>query len=158
MNEPIQQHWKESQMLGFDCVSFANGKVVMLNYSYFLEGATRKPIEYRLHPLCDTTIESILQYYTDPWAVIEPLYSEVPVEKGVILYGEGAMGNEGFIARLDDNRNYEWGIFMTFSNPVMQVIRAENDLVAKTDFFELIIPLASPERIKIGRVIEFGKD
>lgn len=38
-----------------------------------------------------------------------------------IVYGEGSMGNEGFVGLIDDKELLPWAFFFDFSNPIMNV-------------------------------------
>ena len=45
-------------------------------------------------------------------------HGAIPYHNNTIVFGDGEMGNEGFIALIDKDNNLIWSIFFTFSNPI----------------------------------------
>jgi hypothetical protein len=148
LNNIISKKWANNQMLGYDSISFSSGSVIVLNSSTIIDLNQRKT-RY-CSPFCETTIESILKYDADPWAEIQHNYDSIKYNNKLIVYGEGAMGNEGFISLLNQDLSFIWGLFMTFSNPICEiVIENQNIIASSNNDFKIVINIEMPQNIYI---------
>jgi len=118
----IQAQWKNGRVLGFNCIAFGDGRVVVANaYAVPTETKTRKQYWF---PLCDTTLDGLEKYDDDIWTEVQIYHGSFEHDEQTFVFGDGAMGNEGFVASVDAEGILNWSIFFTFSNPI---IRAEID-------------------------------
>ncbi|MFV0351188.1 MAG: hypothetical protein ACK5JF_02600 [Oscillospiraceae bacterium] len=118
MSTLITTHWNsEDRMLpGIDCIAYPNGSVTLLNM-YSLYNPNNQQTSYYCRPLCDTTIESIEKYDATYWTRVDE-WASLPYQGGKLYAGDGAMGNQGFIAHADANDQLVWGIFFENTNPI----------------------------------------
>lgn len=150
MNEEmIQEHWNNNELPGIDCIIRADGTVTILN---FYKTNQENRINYYLSPICDTTIESLEKYNDDIWTEIEVNPDAIVLSNGdTFVFGEGSMGNEGFIALVNSDKSIlKWALFSTVSNPIIRVQSGEREIIAySSDNLKLTIDIDNPERIKI---------
>ncbi|MGI4870956.1 MAG: toxin-antitoxin system YwqK family antitoxin [Janthinobacterium lividum] len=106
----VQAKWADSHILGYDCLCYGDGSVTLLSIY------TAETGRYYAFPRADTTIEGIIKYNDDPWTEIQVYNSRVVRGDLTFVCGEGAMGNEGFVAATDAN-GLVWALFSTASNP-----------------------------------------
>jgi hypothetical protein len=123
MNQIIAEHWnKENHELpGFDCIVYANGDVTVLN-CYGLQDSNTGERELFCLPRCDMTIESVEKYAAADWSGVSE-WTRIEHE-GKMFIGGGcwAMGNPGFIARIDGDDALIRGIFFWNSNPIRELM------------------------------------
>ena len=148
--EYIQQKWKQGTLVGLDCVLFGNGTVIIGNCYSIDERDTNKKKWYWF-PLCDTTIDSIEKYEPDIWTEINVYRGSIEYGEQTIVFGEGSMGNEGFVASKDKVGNLNWGIFFTFSNPINEIQIQDDMLFCNSDneVIQIIINLKDLTKIEI---------
>ena len=118
----IQEHWQKSLVYGFPSILYKNGDVqfITINNKANPNLPQTFNLEYELVFLERTNLETELKKYDDVWSEFQA-YGTVERSNGTILkYGEGAMGNEGFIAKLNTNNELEWILFSTCSNPFIE--------------------------------------
>ena len=101
-----------------------------------------------ISPLADTTIESVVNYHEDVWVEVDIRIDYVIVDELKILCGEGAMGNEGFVAAIND-RGLVWALFSTRSNPFVKLELEGGKLLAYADSLKYEIDLNNPSKIKV---------
>lgn len=118
--EYIQNKWKSGLLPGIDCILYGDGKVIIAN-NYCVKDSDTKQSKQYWYPLCDTTIDSLEKYDDDIWTNIDIFHGAIIHGEERIVFGDGSMGNEGFVASTDENGRLNWGIFFTFSNPIMRV-------------------------------------
>ncbi|WP_143166673.1 hypothetical protein [Pedobacter caeni] len=128
----IQSKWREGKLPGIDCLLFADGNVVMAN-AYGIEDPNTHTKEFRWSAICDTTIGSLEKYEPDIWTDIDIFHGAVSYGEGKIVFGDGCMGNEGFVASTDKNGDLNWGMFFTFSNPVYSAVIKDHTLICTTE-------------------------
>ncbi len=146
----IQEHWKNYELLQMDAILFDSGKVLVLPAGN-LVAETKK--ELTLVPIEETTVEKIVEKDPDCWIETVP-YTTYAVDKASgdhILCGEGVMGNEGFVARVDaTHKTLVWGMFLTFSNPFERVeIDGDTVWAFSTHGHKWAIGLDYPGSVKI---------
>ena len=102
-----QQKWLNYELIGVNSVLY-NGSsetITLINFYKMGNG------EMLAFPFCDTTINSLEKYNNDIWTEIQE-YKSMPYKNDeIIKFGEGAMGNEGFICVTDKNNTLKWAIF-----------------------------------------------
>lgn len=144
MTSPIQILWENNQIFGVEGIVFQD-KIIIMNFyeygEYFYKGI----------PLCDTTLPEVIKYYPEPSSEVLPngtiasfpdpnnileigveiqIHSLSPLihKENNIYFGEGAMGNEGFVALTDANNQLIWSICFNLTNPIISANIEENYL------------------------------
>ncbi|MCK6588071.1 MAG: hypothetical protein L6Q76_10845, partial [Polyangiaceae bacterium] len=95
----------------------------------------------------------VLEFNPDPWVNVTVLATFNWSDKGLLLScGEGAMGNEGFVAASDaSSGQIRWVAFFNCSNPFIRVCAKDDNVVAENNHGHLwLFPRASPERVVIS--------
>ena len=128
----IQEKWKNGFVLGYDCIAFANGAIVMGNV-YRTENPNNGAITQHWSPLCDTTLAGIEKYDDAIWTAYDIFHGSFEFENQKIVFGDGGMGNEGYIASTTLNGELNWSIFFTFSNPICKAEIIKNQLICYGD-------------------------
>lgn len=149
MNSPIQTLWENNKIFGIDGVVFTN-KIIIINY--YLEDEDF----YKGVPLCDTTLDNIIKYYPEPSSEILSndtttafpnlnnileigveiqIHPSSPIiyKKNNIYFGAGSMGNEGFVALIDEDNQFIWSIFFDLTNPIISANINNNHLYLLSD-------------------------
>ena len=118
MHPLLEQYWKKEQqeLPGINCIVYPDGKVTIMRHSYIYDPNTNKR-EIHCSPQCDTTLDSLEQYDASYWTVVDE-WTSVDYQGGKILGGDGAMGNEGFLACTNDKGEFMWGMFFENTNPL----------------------------------------
>jgi hypothetical protein len=144
----IEDHWRQDQALFVDGITMRSGRVILLN-AYKVEAEGR--VTCAAAPLADTTAASVLAYTPDAWVNITATESRELQGGRRLLAGEGAMGNEGFVA-LELDHQLEWILFCTVSNPFSDLGITEHCARAVDGYGGIWrIPLAAPESFTIER-------
>lgn len=74
-------------------------------------------------------------------------------DKYIFVCGEGEMGNEGFIVKLDTEGNILWSLYSTTSNPFHQITVSNGQLqFISTANFAVVIDL-STDKISINNIL-----
>lgn len=118
----IQAHWQKSLVYGFPSILYKNGDIQFITINNKANPNLPQTFnrEYELVFLERTNLQVEMKKYDDIWTEYQ-IYGTIERSNGTILkYGEGAMGNEGFIAKLDANNILEWILFSTCSNPFIR--------------------------------------
>ena len=144
----IQKRWKAGLLPGVDCILFGNGTIIIGNCYCLIDSETNRKRRY-WYPLCDTTIESMEKYQPDIWTNIDILHGSFEYENQVIVFGEGSMGNEGFVASTNNDGDLNWGIFFTFSNPINQAEVQGQQLLCKSGNGDVWITIKLNDLTKI---------
>ncbi|WP_299435673.1 hypothetical protein [uncultured Aquimarina sp.] len=132
MNKKIQDKWKEGAVVGYDCITYGDGYMVMAN-TYCVEDSETNEVKRHWFPLCDTTLTGIERYDEDIWSEIDIFHGSFTHKDKTIVFGDGAMGNEGYVASLNEDKTLDWSIFFTFSNPIIKAKVAVNYLICYGD-------------------------
>ena len=137
VNRLISEHWRgeEHSLPGISCIAYPDGTVTILN-CYSAYNPNTKERKFFCSPLCDTTIESIEKYNAPCWTVVGD-WVVIDYQDGKIHAGDGAMGNEGFIAHCDAVGNLRWGIFFENTNPIKSLKIKDRILIAINEHSEL---------------------
>ncbi|MDJ0367229.1 hypothetical protein QMK33_18935 [Hymenobacter sp. H14-R3] len=113
----VQLQWADSHLLGLNALSYGDGRVTLLRIYTVRSDQTEK---FYAFPVADTTIEGIVKYDDDLWTEIQLHGSQIIVGDTTFRCGEGAMGNEGFVAATNAD-GLLWTLFSTASNPFQKL-------------------------------------
>ncbi|MCF6402652.1 hypothetical protein L3C95_11120 [Chitinophaga filiformis] len=148
MNKSIQQHWNESELPGLDAILFSDGTMIILNIYASIAKTGRR---YYASPMCETTLKSVEKYDDDVWRHIQrhPASFVLPDGKKV-YFGEGTMGQEGFVALTENNDQLIWALFCTNSNPFVsgEFVNGRIRVYSTYDLY-FNIDILTPEKITI---------
>lgn len=126
----IQERWKQSEVVGLDVITYANGDVV--NIDIAVSKDLTNEYTYRKHYVFEylnkTNLPALLEEYNgDIWYEVD-IFDRIEVDDYVIVCGDGGMGSDGHIARLDQENKLAWSLFSTVSNPFMKIV-LEGDFI-----------------------------
>jgi hypothetical protein len=154
LGNSIIEHWnsKERKLPGINCIAFPDGKVIILNCHCIYDPNTKKR-ELFCAPLCDTTIDSIEKYAAAYWTHVDAWVS-IDYQGGKIHGGDGAMGNEGFMARTDEYDQLIWGMFFENTNPIKSLEIKAGTLVAINEHSELRVEVNLDTLTDIKMILE----
>lgn len=145
----IQSKWEEGFLPLIDGITFANGDIIIAN-TYRLTDTQKNTSTRYWSPLCDTTIESLEKYEEDIWVCVGIFHGAINYGEGKIVFGDGAMGSDGFVAHTDKTGNLIWGIFFDFSNPIIRAKITNDKLICMSDNkIEITIQLNDITKISI---------
>ncbi len=150
-NDYVQNKWRNGMLPGINCIVFANADVIVAN-AYRVKDDNAGSSKQYWFPFCDTTIASLEKYEADIWTKIDIADGAIDYGDQKIVFGEGSMGNEGFVAATNINGDLIWGIFFTFSNPIFSakiiddvlICVSETELEIKIDLHDLTKILIEP--------------
>ena len=111
----VQQQWQNNKLIGINSIIYNDffETVILINF-YRMDND-----ESFVFPFCDTTVSSLEKYDNDIWTEIQE-YKSIPYDNDTLIkFGEGAMGNEGFICMTDKNNILKWAVFLENSNPII---------------------------------------
>lgn len=147
MEDTMRDHWNSEELIGINCLIRNDESVVILN-CYSVQEEESK--QHYCFPLCETTTKSLERYDVDIWTKFQ-VFTEITYEEFTYVGGEGAMGNEGFIACLNSDRLPIWALFFENSNPFYKLEIVNNSLEAITSLdLKYQVDIELPERIKIS--------
>ncbi|WP_370234025.1 MULTISPECIES: hypothetical protein [Henriciella] len=129
LNETIQQKWREGFVVGYDCIAHGTGRVVFANAYSLYDPNTHETTLY-WSPLCDTTVASLLKYNDDIWTGVDIFRDPFEFEGQKIVFGDGGMGNEGYIASVTPENDLNWSLFFSNSNPIAHAEMQGRTIVA----------------------------
>lgn len=149
----IQSKWKEGFVLGHDCIAFANGEIVIASVCQMFNPNNGETTQH-WSPLCDTTLDKIEKYDEDIWTECAVFHGSFEYENQKIVFGDGGMGNEEYIASTTLAGELNWSIFFTFSNPICKAEVIDNQLICYGDTGTRIqIDLNELTRIKVDYTV-----
>jgi len=139
----VQNFWKEShQIIGIDSIILKDGTTYLteINYSNNINAKKTYNKIYELRIDKKVSLNKLLEDDPDLWSEIQ-VYGKIDLpDNSRILFGEGEMGNEGFILKLDLDDNLEWSFFSTDSNPFVKTeVINEKIHIFSTHGFSIII-------------------
>lgn len=150
MHPKIQEKWKQGFLPGFDCIIMGEGELIIGNVYSTYDPSNSETKQY-WSPLCDTTIESIEKYDDDTWVEVDIFHGAFEYKNQKFVFGDGGMGNEGYIASITLNNELNWAIFFTFSNPINKAKVKSEHLICYGDTGTIIdIDLNNITKIKIS--------
>ncbi len=130
MTNKIQDKWNDSSILGMDSIVLKNGLVYLIDIIYSQDDRAKKTFNklYQLEIGAKTSLDELLENDPDVWSEIQ-INGELELhDNSKILFGEGEMGNEGFIVKTDAENNIEWSFFSTQSNPFINATIVNEDV------------------------------
>lgn len=149
MSESMQQRWNNGKLPGLDCILYPDGSLVILNVYSSINAETGKRRVY-ISPLCDSTIQSVEKYIEDIWIEVTVHTSHFILPNGdCIKFGEGCMGNEGFVCCEDASGKLKWAFFCGSLNPFCdaELETASSIRVTSTNEYTMVIDLERPWKI-----------
>ncbi len=148
-HKKIQEKWKQGYLPGFDCITYGNGTMTIANTYTVIHTETNKSKRYWF-PLCDTTLEGIQKYDEDIWTECDIFHGAFEYKNQKFVFGDGAMGNEGYIASTTLAGELNWAIFFTFSNPINKAEVIDKHLICYGDTGAIIkMDLNNITKIKV---------
>ncbi|MDR0228118.1 MAG: hypothetical protein LBI72_03535 [Flavobacteriaceae bacterium] len=126
----IQEKWKQSNVVGLDVITYANGDAINIDITVIQDSTNDYTYQkcYAFDYLDKTNLSTLLEMYKgDVWSEVD-VFDRIEVDDYVIICGDGGMGNEGYIARLDQENELVWSLFSTASNPFMKIV-VEGDFI-----------------------------
>lgn len=150
MGNSIAEHWnsRDRRLPGINCIAYPDGSITILN-CYSTYDPNTKTAQRICKPLCDTTIESIEKYGAAWWTVVDEWVS-LDYRGGKLSGGDGTMGNEGYIARVDADGRLIWGMFFEDTNPIKSLEIQGHTLIAVNEHAELQITVNLDDLTEIG--------
>jgi len=152
IHKKIQEKWKQGYLPGYDCITYGNGIITIANTFNVTLTETNKNKRYWF-PLCDTILENITKYDDDIWTECDIFHGTFEYENQKFVFGDGAMGNEGYIASTTLKGDLNWAIFFTFSNPIHKAEVIDNHLICYGDSGTIIdVDLIDLTKIKVKQL------
>ena len=146
----LQESWENKIIHGGD-ITYSDGRCLFLKENWCRSSYTVAEV---------LKFEETLKKYGDEGVAIEILGSVINLENdNIAYYGEGSMGNEGFVAYADKKGKLYWLIFLDFSNPFWSIkiegayIKAITELAC-----EFTIPLDLPEKLSCGKCNKWERE
>lgn len=137
MNDLIQSKWRDGYVLGYDCIAYGDGRVVIAD-SYSMHDPNTKTTTHHWSPLCDTSLEAMAKYNDDIWTEVDIFHTPFAFEGQTIVHGDGGMGNEGYVASIGPDNTLNWSLFFTFSNPIMKAEIVDRELICTAEWGVII--------------------
>ena len=128
MKTKIQAKWREGYVLGHDCIALSDDHIIMA-YAGSIYNPNNGETTVYWRPFCDTTVAGMQKYEEDLWTEIDIYHGPFEFEGQKIVFGPGAMGNEGYVASVTPDNDLNWSIFFTTSNPIMRAEMKGRDLI-----------------------------
>jgi len=115
----IQKHWQQEKIIGINAIVFKNGHTTPIDIeSISIKNAPQTfNKKYQITISKKITLENLT---TDIWSEFQLYGQMILPDNSKILFGEGEMGNEGCIIKVDAYENFEWSLFSTESNPFIK--------------------------------------
>lgn len=134
MNDKVKELWEGNQrrLPNFNCILYSDGTVTVLDFCKIYD-PNSKNYSVVIFPLCDTTLDSILKYNDDPWALIDE-WCSISSDLGVFLSGDGALGSDGFVAHTDYDGELQWAMFFKQTNPIKDLKILNDYLVGLNEY------------------------
>jgi hypothetical protein len=145
----IQKKWSGGFGLHVQGYVYGTGRVLLCDCKKIKSG---KSLSTSVSVAGESTLDSILASEEDPWVDLTECDSKNFEDKNIRLScGEGAMGNEGYVAVSDLNtKRLIWMAFFTCSNPLTE-IKFENETIIAENTYEQewVFPVLNPEALTI---------
>ena len=131
----------QKQLPSTDCIVFADDKVILLDFQVYYDPNTKKS-SAEINPLCDSTLQSFLKYNKNIWVSVDEWKdAHFKDDNRCYIGGDGAYGNEGFLACEDLQGNLIWAMFFTNTNPIAKIKIEHNYLIATTEHGEIYLKI-----------------
>ena len=144
----FQKRWREGFVLHVDGIAFPDGRIVLLDSKTMISGSIVQSVAA---PLAETTLSSVLSYDPDAWVQVTQLQRLVWSSGIHVECGEGAMGNEGYVAVVGGaDGALLWVLFCSRSNPFVELRRDGDVIVAVTTYDQVWrIPYLAPGKFTL---------
>mgnify|MGYP003598837064 FL=1 len=150
IDQSLQHKWQAGFLPCIDGIVFGDGKVIVAN-TYTIKNHETKEQKYYWSALCDSSLQSFETYNDDLWVSVDIYKGEIAYKDQTIVFGDGSMGHEGFVASVDQHNQLNWALFFTFTNPIMSAKIENHTLVCLSEIDMVIsIDLHDLTRIKIN--------
>lgn len=151
----INTLWQSSerQLPCVDCIVFPDDKVILLDFTIYYDPNTKTNYA-EVRPLCDSTMQSFLDYETPLVSVDAWRDACCTDENHRYMGGDGAYGNEGFLACEDLEGNLVWAMFFTKTNPIAKLEIKDKQLIATTEHGNTHLKINLNDITKIEYIIE----
>ena len=135
----LQDYWEQETIPTVLGITFKNGRTLSFENFQSKCLSSYKLIENVLH----------LEEYLEATEVQIYFELDVPDTHGRVIGGAVAMGNEGFILYVDRNKEIQWSILQTFSNPFFNTTTVQGNIIyAITELdHHYTIPIFEPQNI-----------
>lgn len=144
----LQHHWDKQKIVGLDGIFLYNGKVQNIHIdSIYDERAISSYRKIYKISLGERTDLSKLENKNnnDIWSSFD-IFGEIKQDDNSrFLYGEGEMGNEGFILKIDPSGRIIWSLYSTASNPFVNSKILNNNMIGFISSFNFILTLKENE-------------
>ncbi|WP_223609498.1 hypothetical protein [Chryseobacterium sp. OSA05B] len=147
MSNVLQEHWSLLELVGIDSMVFSDGRIKIID----IFSKENKEIvntfgkEYYLSMVRETDLNEIVEKYDDDiWSNCQINDQIIIDNKFVFVCGEGEMGNEGFIVKLDMDGTMIWSLYSTTSNPFLKFICYNGQLqVVSSAGFAVVVDVST---------------
>lgn len=157
MNNVLQEHWDQKELIGLDTMAFSDGSIKLINISHIENKELINTFgkEYHFRFLAQTNLNEVINKYDDDiWSVCQVNHKVEINNNYIYACGEGEMGNEGFIVKLDLDGNIQWSLYSTTSNPFYKITISEDQLAfISTANFAIVLDTAT-DNISINNSLE----
>ena len=129
MNDKVKELWEgmQKKLPNFNCILYPDGTITVLDFYRFYD-SNENIYYFTISALCDTTLDSVLKYDDDPWVLVDE-WCVISNDMGIFLSGDGAMGNDGFVAHTDCDGKLKWAMFFNQTNPIKDLEINNNYLI-----------------------------
>ncbi len=140
----LRNRWRRSfrQLPDVDGIVFGDGQVVLASH-YWTQNVDGTQHHF-WSPIADVHLADCLKYDEQLWRDVDA-WGALELGDQRILFGDGAMGSDGFVAAEDAaTGELLWSIFFDWTNPFDQAHLEGPDLVVRSELNYLLrIPLSA---------------
>ncbi|WP_311754048.1 hypothetical protein [Proteus columbae] len=144
----LQNKWLNNQLIGLDLIYDCSGLIRFIDIGFIKNSQLTHSYqkEYFLTYEGDTTLNTLLKGNDDIWSEIQINNKVFVDDKHIVLCGEGEMGSDGFIVKMDINNNIKWFLYSTTSNPFINIKQKENNIyIQSTSNFYIVLNLINKD-------------
>lgn len=146
IHQALQDHFRRDELLHVNGITTRSGRVILISATTL---RTARGVKCAAAPLAETTVSSVLKFRPSAWVTVTATERLTDAPGWCFLAGEGAMGNEGFVA-LEVGGSLEWSLFCDASNPFTDLKLSGDNVVVKDGHGGTwTLPVASPEDFSI---------
>jgi hypothetical protein len=153
----IQSSWEEYKLIGIDSIVFNNGSVLSIDITKTIktEALNTYGKLYRLNINEKKKLSELLEEDDDLWSEIQINGEFELKDKSRVVFGEGEMGNDGFIVNIDSNNQIVWSFYSTESNPFVKCnIINDKVHIFSSHGFSIVIDKSNPSKSYIDNHFE----
>lgn len=153
MNNILQEHWDQTELIGLDAMTFSDGSIKLIDIVYKENKNLINTFgkEYSFRNLEQTNLNEVVNKFDDDiWSTCQINDHMKIGDNAIYACGEGEMGNEGFIVKLDSDGNIQWSLYSTSSNPFYKIVVYKDELAFfSTANFAVVLEI-STDKISIN--------